>query len=568
MTSTIEAVLFDMGGTLRRTIRRGEEEKRHKVVQILRLLGSDLLPAELVHLLSDRLAAYKQWAEETEVELNEVDLWTRWMLPDFPAELVTRLAVQLNDIWRDAVNHYGVLPETKEVILTLFRRGYRLGLISNTTSSVEVPRTFAELEISGCFEVVILSCVLGKRKPNPETLLSATKRMGIKPEKCVYVGDRPGRDVKASRSAGFASSIIISDTLTLDNFSDEPSLKPDHIIRNLKELHTLFPARHEPQKDTHPGGNGKVPGDSPLYNVSLSTTWAFHNFPALEDFFRMANRLGFANLELNHQVNSEMLAGIDLSRYHFSSIHEPCPANTHADTMKVQDWLISSTDEERRTLGVNAILNSIRMASDLGARVVVIHPGMVISDWSDEELLANLFNSGQVNSQEYRNTKMRLIDSRAALVKPHLKAVKKSLLELLEFSEPLGICLGLENRYHFKEIPVLDELEELLSLASPDRIGFWYDVGHAQALDRLGFFLHEDWLKRYGSRISGVHLHDVVGISDHRPPGQGEIDFDKVVGYIPADAIRTFELKPRSASPEQVKDSLHFLAEKGFLKCL
>jgi hypothetical protein len=59
----------------------------------------------------------------------------------------------------------------------------------------------------------------------------------------------------------------------------------------------------------------------------------------------------------------------------------------------------------------------------------------------------------------------------------------------------------------------------------------------------------------------------VIGISDHQPPGTGELDFERLLAYIPAGAVRTFEIKP-SHSPEKVKNGLHFLAEKGFLKCL
>ena len=88
-----------------------------------------------------------------------------------------------------------------------------------------------------------------------------------------------------------------------------------------------------------------------------------------------------------------------------------------------------------------------------------------------------------------------------------------------------GIRLGLENRYHYMDIPTPDELEQLLELAGPDRLGFIYDVGHAQALDRLGFFPHEEWLKRFASRMIGAHLHDVIGVNDHHAPGLGEIDF-------------------------------------------
>ena len=76
-------------------------------------------------------------------------------------------------------------------------------------------------------------------------------------------------------------------------------------------------------------------------------------------------------------------------------------------------------------------------------------------------------------------------------------------------------------------------MDELLSLADSSQLGFIYDVGHAQALDRLGFYPHEDWLKRYSSRIFGTHLHDVIGVTDHYAPGLGEIDF-KSIASLPA----------------------------------
>ncbi|MGB7875343.1 MAG: hypothetical protein WBL25_13250, partial [Anaerolineales bacterium] len=34
--------------------------------------------------------------------------------------------------------------------------------------------------------------------------------------------------------------------------------------------------------------------------------------------FKGTRRLGFSGIELNYQINSAMLAGIDLSQYHFS----------------------------------------------------------------------------------------------------------------------------------------------------------------------------------------------------------------------------------------------------------
>ncbi len=335
MTNQIEAILFDMGGTLRRTTKRTHTEKQKIIRRMMDLIGAETSVEEFSRLLSTRAIAYKQWAEQTHIELNESDLWTKWMLPDWPVEQIDQMAIQLNQLYREAIGVRVVFPQSREVILELFRRGYRLGLVSNTTSSIEVPALLKELEISGCFETVILSTVVGKRKPNPAILLDATQRMGIAPENCAYIGDRIDRDVAAARQAGFSKAIILRDSSQPELANIHPSnLVPDHTLENLSELLDIFP-RPAPRQ-LNPAA---------VYDASFSTMWAIKMFPQLTDFFEFARRTGFARIELNHKITSAMLAGIDLRRTQFSSVHEPCPADISADELKKRDWLISSTDE-------------------------------------------------------------------------------------------------------------------------------------------------------------------------------------------------------------------------------
>ena len=187
---------------------------------------------------------------------------------------------------------------------------------------------------------------------------------------------------------------------------------------------------------------------------------------------------------------------------------------------------------------------------------------MASADLTLEKKLRRLFEAGETDTDEYQGLKQSLIESRAVIIGPRFAAVKKSLLELLEYAGQFRIRLGLENRYHYFDIPSLDEMGELLTLANPEQLGFIYDVGHAQALDRLGFFPHEEWLRRYSSRMFGTHLHDVKGVTDHLAPGLGEVDFEMVASYLPADAYRTFELQVTN-SPEQVKAGLKYLVETG-----
>lgn len=550
MTNQIKAILFDMGGTLRSSVNKDEAVKLGPVRELIELLGTDDSPQSFARLLSERSWAYVHWARETLIELNERELWTKWMLPDLPADRISELAIQLNQLWRKATGERIVFPESKEVVLELFRRGYRLGLVSNTVSSLETPQLLRELELSGCFETVILSCVVGMRKPDPAILLEAARRMDIAPEHCAYIGDRLNRDVEASRKAGFAKVVIRRNENFALHQSKYPKLISDHYIDNLKELLYIFPVL--PGRQVSPR----------TFAASLSTMWAKKNFPALSDFFEGAARLGFARIELNHQIDSAMLAGVDLDRYRFSSVHEPCPADISTETLKRRDWLISSPDEVNRLKGVESIKRSIDLAHLIHAPVVVVHCGMVSTDLGIEKEMRVLFDEGKTETEGYRQRKETLVKRRADLIGPRLEAVKRSLLELLEYAAPSGIRLGLENRYHYFDIPTPDEMDQLLSLDGTDRIGFILDVGHAQALDRLGFFPFEEWLRRFAPRIIGAHLHDVQGVNDHFAPGQGEVDFDTVAAYLPADAYRALELQPTN-TPEQVEAGLIYLTQHG-----
>jgi sugar phosphate isomerase/epimerase len=293
--------------------------------------------------------------------------------------------------------------------------------------------------------------------------------------------------------------------------------------------------------------------------------WAMKTLPTLEDFFEFARRTGFARIELNHKVTSAMLAGIALDQYQFSSVHEPCPADISADELKKRDWLISSTNEANRCEGVKAIQRTIDLAHKLGASKIVLHAGQAHPDSLPEKELRSLLASGKCDTDHYRNIQQKMIAARAETAEESYEAVRKSLVELLAYSEGKGVCLGIENRYHYNEIPSPDELEKLLTLAGPDRIGFLYDVGHAEALDRMGFYPHDEWLKRFGPRIVGTHLHDMIGTTDHYAPGLGNVDFSTIAAYLPHNAYRTCEFQTFN-SPEQIKEGLIHLSEQGCIK--
>ncbi len=563
----IDAILFDMGGTLSYTTENNEADRNRLVAQIQELVGSDAPLADFARRLLERGQAYRKWAKATMVELDEARIWVEWMLPEFSPSLVAPLAARLNLLFLKAWRLRYFLPGARETVLELFRRGYRLGMVSNTTSTREARDMWDEAEMGGLFETVLLSCNFGRRKPDPAMLAEAAARLEVPPPRCAYVGDRPDRDVAAARQAGYGQVIIIHHDKADPFMAQDALFPPDHQVTCPVELLDFFPPRARRGRRDFSGKGAAPDAGSKAWNASLSTMWAIHNFPHLDDFCTAARRLGFAGIELNHQVTSAMLDGARLDGLQVGSVHEPCPADISTDTLKKQDWIISAIDEDCRQRGILAVKRSIDLAKTLGARTVVIHAGHVHLDYTLEKKLGAMLAAGRAGTDEYQETKARLVESVQGMLRPRLEAAKKSLSALLEYAAPLGIRLGLENRYHLTDLPGLDEMAELLALAEPERLGFVFDTGHARAQDNLGFAGYEEWLKRYSSRLYGAHLHDINGTADHGVPGSGEIDFTMVGSYLPPDAFRTLELSP-STNAAQIREGLVYLYQKGCVTCL
>ena len=299
------------------------------------------------------------------------------------------------------------------------------------------------------------------------------------------------------------------------------------------------------------------------FEIALSTMWAIGQFPSLEEFFQAGHRLGFTRFELNHAVDSAMLAGQPLDGK-ITAIHEPCPADVPYPELKRRDWLISAIDEENRQRGIEATRRSIDLASELGVGAVVVHPGRVDVDPAIEFALVDMYKAGKQHLPEYDAARERLVAARAAQAGANMRSVRHSLAELAEHAAQRGIRLGLENRLRYLDIPLPDELDELLDLGFGDTVGYWHDIGHAQVLEHLGLHRHEEWLRRFAGPegcLVGVHLHDVVGVQDHLAAGLGQVDWDMVAGYLPVGVLRTCEFKPFT-SPQQVAASLMWLVDR------
>ncbi|MGE5140175.1 MAG: HAD family hydrolase, partial [Rudaea sp.] len=235
----IQAIVFDMGGTLR-TREPYEPTQRAAIQRMFELLG--VQPSHLEE-LERRYASYGDWAKANLQEATEEEIWTRWMAPDLPRGRVERAAKELTLLWRERLGRAVVRPDAGSTLVELARRGYRLALVSNTTSSLDVPRCLDANGWTGYFQVVILSSTSKVRKPSPGIFWLATRAMGIEPRHCAYLGDRISRDVVGSHTAGFGMALLI-DPLN-QHVADglRGAEKPDAVVRALSELLGIFPPK-------------------------------------------------------------------------------------------------------------------------------------------------------------------------------------------------------------------------------------------------------------------------------------------------------------------------------------
>jgi len=301
-----------------------------------------------------------------------------------------------------------------------------------------------------------------------------------------------------------------------------------------------------------------------LLEVSLSTMWVKGRFRHMAGFAAKARELGFTHIEANASISPRMLSELLKTTIPISSIHSPCPLILSSRGIPISSLSLSSLDESERMEAVSFTKQTIDLGASVRTKAIVLHMGEVPIDLSLQDRLYKLHDGGYAQTKEYSQAKEELVYQRKSQAPNYLDAAKKSLQELSEYSRQKGMMLGLETRFHPHEIPSMEEMAELLNEISGSPVGYWHDVGHAEVQQRLGFSLHEEWLSRFRDKIVGIHLHDVLGISDHQAPGTGDMNWEMVAKYLPPGIVKVCEIGEWN-DEEQMQGVVNLLQKKGII---
>jgi sugar phosphate isomerase/epimerase len=284
----------------------------------------------------------------------------------------------------------------------------------------------------------------------------------------------------------------------------------------------------------------------------------------LRDFARVARSLGYDALEVNYVIPREGVEQLmDGAALPIASFHGPSPRVKHGDGRWSEALNLAATDETERRQAVAYNAATLEWAARAGACCVVLHLGGVGNQMMEpERRLRRLFDAGVREGDEVQRLREDLRLLRRDQEPPYLESARRSLAELAEQASRWGIALGLENRYHYHEIPHVEEALTLLAPYPSELAGYWHDVGHAEVLHRLGLVDRERWLRDLGPRTIGSHLHDVEGIGDHRAPGRGDVQWAYIARDLPPAAQRVFEIDQHQPD-DAVAAAIAYLRERG-----
>ncbi len=133
----------------------------------------------------------------------------------FFAELYERFAQP--DVWR-------IYDDVLPALDRLAAQGMRLAIISNWDERLR--GLLRGLALDTRFETIVISCEVGRAKPDGAIFDEAARRLGLPAARLLHVGDSPESDFRGARDAGFRA-------LQISRAAGEPG---PHHLQSLLEL--------------------------------------------------------------------------------------------------------------------------------------------------------------------------------------------------------------------------------------------------------------------------------------------------------------------------------------------
>lgn len=208
-----KAIFFDRDGTLT-YFDKNKEKWRDDI--ITEWSGKPFeLPYEKMMKLFNMVSEGKSpWYKTLDDERDFFKRYYKFLLIEegVVEDIEKRAELLFNELWCNGDRK--LYPETIEVLEYFKSKGYKMGVISDTSPSLEY--TLQQLGIAKYFSSFTASSLVGAGKPSPIIFNAALTAQGVNAEESIYVDDyKPEAD--GAREQGFTSFWLDRDGCNIDN---------------------------------------------------------------------------------------------------------------------------------------------------------------------------------------------------------------------------------------------------------------------------------------------------------------------------------------------------------------
>ena len=129
------------------------------------------------------------------------------------------------------------LPYLDEVLTELKKKGYKLGIITNTVTSREehVRIALRKIDVEKYFDVIITSVDVGHEKPDERIFMTALRKLKVKPKDAVMVGNRISADIVGGNRMGMKTILFKWNKRYTEKITSSEE-QPTRTINSLREL--------------------------------------------------------------------------------------------------------------------------------------------------------------------------------------------------------------------------------------------------------------------------------------------------------------------------------------------
>jgi sugar phosphate isomerase/epimerase len=300
------------------------------------------------------------------------------------------------------------------------------------------------------------------------------------------------------------------------------------------------------------------------FPLAISTRWNAGRHHDGRAMIEEILALGLDRVELGYDLRAELIPGVkamvEAGAVKADSVHNFCPVPVGAPRPHPELYTPGSADRREREYAVAHISKTLRFAAEVGATVAVCHSGNVDMTSFSMDLLRMAARNEQF-TDKYEALKLKAQLQRDKRAPRQLDALAESLDALLPVVRETGVRIALENLPTWEAIPTELEAEQLMRRFHADGIWLWWDIGHAQIRENMGFVNAHRWLQRLAPYVAGFHVHDVVPPGqDHVMPPLGAVDFPALSAIARSDRLRVLEPAP-DTDPAHIARAIEFLRE-------